>query len=203
MQVDAGSARPLDEVADLTRRGDPDRVREDDLGGVQLLAERGDDARIDAALEGAAEGDADAHGRGALGGVEDRLRLLERLVERHVAVPPVEGLRRGEVEVDPVERGLAQALVAPGVEDEARVFGAVAPLGPRHNLLGPAIRGTRSSRTKLTASMRGSPVAASRLTSSARSAGASVSGSFWRPSRGPTSQIVTTAGTICCARWPG
>ena len=77
------------------------------------------------------------HGRGALGGVEDRLRLLQRLVERHVAVPPVEGLRRGEVEVDPVERGLAQALVALEVEDEARVFGAVAPLDPRHNLLGP------------------------------------------------------------------
>src|SRR2546421_523865 len=36
-----------------------------------------------------------------------------------------------------------------------------------------------------------SAAAASRLTSSARTAGASVSGSFCRPSRGPTSQIVT------------
>jgi hypothetical protein len=55
----------------------------------------------------------------------------------------------------------------------------------------PAICGTRSSRTNETASTRGSPAAASRETSSARTAGASTSGSFWSPSRGPTSQIVT------------
>ncbi len=58
----------------------------------------------------------------------------------------------------------------------------------------PAICGTRSSRTKLTASIRGSPAAASRFTSSARTAGASVSGSFWRPSRGPTSHRVIRTG---------
>ena len=55
----------------------------------------------------------------------------------------------------------------------------------------PAICGTRSGLTKLTASIRGSPVAASRRTSSARTSGASVSGSFWSPSRGPTSHSVT------------
>ena len=54
----------------------------------------------------------------------------------------------------------------------------------------PAICGTRSSRTKLTASTRGRPAAARRLTSSARVAGSSASASFWRPSRGPTSQSV-------------
>src|SRR4051812_7560947 len=54
-----------------------------------------------------------------------------------------------------------------------------------------AICGTRSSRTKDTASIRGSPVAARRLTRSARTSGARTSGSFWRPSRGPTSQSVT------------
>src|SRR5918995_6133251 len=55
----------------------------------------------------------------------------------------------------------------------------------------PAICGTRSGLTKLTASIRGSPAAASRRTSSARVSCASVPGSFWSPSRGPTSQRVT------------
>ena len=55
----------------------------------------------------------------------------------------------------------------------------------------PAICGTRSPRTNETASTRGSRAATRRETSSARTTGASTSGSFWRPSRGPTSQIVT------------
>src|SRR6185312_15385741 len=42
--------------------------------------------------------------------------------------------------------------------------------------------------------MRGTPAAASRFTSSARTSGASVTGWFWSPSRGPTSQIVTLMG---------
>src|SRR5262249_34422034 len=46
-------------------------------------------------------------------------------------------------------------------------------------------------RTNETASTRGTPAAAIRLTSSARAAGSSTSCSFWSPSRGPTSHTVT------------
>ena len=55
-----------------------------------------------------------------------------------------------------------------------------------------AICGTRSSRTNDTASMRGTPAAARRVTSVARVAWGSASGSFCSPSRGPTSQINTS-----------
>src|SRR5919199_2432411 len=59
----------------------------------------------------------------------------------------------------------------------------------------PAIWGTRSGRTKLTASTRGKPAAESRSTRDARVPGAKISASFWSPSRGPTSQIVTRMPT--------
>src|SRR5262245_14065961 len=39
--------------------------------------------------------------------------------------------------------------------------------------------------------MRGTPAAASRSISAARTSGGSTAGSFWSPSRGPTSQTVT------------
>src|SRR4051812_5041070 len=64
----------------------------------------------------------------------------------------------------------------------------------------PAICGTRSSRTKLTASTRGSPARARRAQSCARVGGGSVSGSFCSPSRGPTSQTVNPSGTSCRLR---
>src|SRR5579859_4881629 len=54
----------------------------------------------------------------------------------------------------------------------------------------PAICGMRAGFTKLTASILGRPAAARRLTSSARISGSRTVGSFWRPSRGPTSQMV-------------
>ena len=57
----------------------------------------------------------------------------------------------------------------------------------------PAICGTRFGCTKLAASTRGSPAAARRLQSSARTVGPSVAGSFRRPSRGPTSYKTTVA----------
>src|SRR3954471_13628191 len=64
-----------------------------------------------------------------------------------------------------------------------------------------AICGTRAGLTKLTASTRGTPAAASRSQSSARTAGASVVASFWSPSRGPTSQIsMRTAHRAYCGR---
>ena len=58
----------------------------------------------------------------------------------------------------------------------------------------PAICGTSFGCTKLAASIRLSPVLASLVHSSARVAGSSVTLSFWRPSRGPTSQTLT--GTV-------
>ena len=61
----------------------------------------------------------------------------------------------------------------------------------------PAICATASSRTKLTASIRRRPVAARRLTSSARVSGGRTSRSFWSPSRGPTSQIVIKHALGC------
>src|SRR5439155_1182855 len=55
----------------------------------------------------------------------------------------------------------------------------------------PAMAGTASSPTNQTASTRGPRASASRFTSSARAAGSSTTGSFWRPSRGPTSHTIT------------
>ena len=52
----------------------------------------------------------------------------------------------------------------------------------------PAICGTSVGLTKLAASMRFNPAAASRSHRPARVDGSSVFASFWSPSRGPTSQ---------------
>ncbi len=76
--VGAEDRDALDEALDLRRRGDADRVREDDLVRVERFAEVGDGGGVDAALEGAAEGDADGRGRRQLGLGEDRLSLLGR-----------------------------------------------------------------------------------------------------------------------------
>src|SRR3712207_46370 len=62
--------------------------------------------------------------------------------------------------------------------------------------------GTRVGLTKLTASIRRTPAAASRRTSSVRVSGGSVPGSFWSPSRGPTSQTVTRTTTLGYAAVP-
>ena len=87
---------------------------------------------------------------------------------------------------------VAQAVVAPLVQHQAGVDDALGRArSPATTSSAPAICGTSAGLTKLTASIRGRPAAASRLTSSARTAGASVLASFWSPSRGPTSQIVT------------
>jgi hypothetical protein len=51
--------------------------------------------------------------------------------------------------------------------------------------------GITSARTKLVTSSRGTPVRASISTSRTLSAVAMISGSFWKPSRGPTSRIST------------
>ena len=122
--------------AHLTRRGDADRVGEDDLGAVEAPGELGHAARIDAPFERAAEGDADRDRRRHLGCGEDLVDARDRLVERGVAVVPVELLGRAERRVHPVQAGRGEALVAALVQHEAGVLGAVAPLDPGDHLLG-------------------------------------------------------------------
>ncbi len=70
--------------------------------------------------------------------------------------------------------------------------------------------GMTSARTNEVTSMRGTPVRASASMSRTLSSVARTSGSFWNPSRGPTSRIRTAPGssiaqapsaramTICC-----
>jgi len=167
VQVDAdrpAAGHPPDEVADLPRRGDADRVREDELRRVEPGAQLRHPSRVDPTLEGAAEGDADGRGHRQLRETEDRLGLRERLVEGHVPVPLVEGLRRGDRAVDPVERRLAQPLVAFQVEDEAGVLGSLAPVDPRHDLLRPrharhAVVADEADRLDSRQPGRGEPVA--------------------------------------------
>ena len=85
-----------------------------------------------------------------------------------------------------------EPLPAALVQHEPGVLGAVAPLDRRDDLLRArhlrhAVVADEAHRLDRAAS----PAAASRFTSSARTAGARVSGSFCRPSRGPTSQSVS------------
>ena len=131
--------RLLDQAADLPRRGDADRVREDDLLGSEpseVVDEAGDDGRVDPALEGAAESDADRDRRlrGPRG--DDPRSALLRLLERGVRVPLVEALRRAERHVQAVEPGRLEALEALLVQDETRVLDSVAALDPGHDVLG-------------------------------------------------------------------
>ena len=95
-----------DEVPHLTRDGDADRVRKDDLvppGFDERAREVEDAARVDGALEGAAKGGADRHRRTDAVGVcsgDDPLSRLQRLLDRGVRVALVEGLGGGERVVD-------------------------------------------------------------------------------------------------------
>ena len=85
---DAEDRAALDEPRDRTRRRDADRVGEDDLagsGGDEPLGEVGNDARVDLALEGAAEGDADRRGRGPVGAA--RIRSTRSVASASVAFP--------------------------------------------------------------------------------------------------------------------
>ena len=144
------------------------------------------------ALERAAE----AHEIVTVAGVSPaaaRIASVRATASASVALPfrSLKRLRRRERHVDAVEAGVArEPLPAALVENEPGELDSGAPLDRATTSSAPAICGTRSPRTKLTASIRGSPAAPSRSTSSARTAGASVSGSFWRPSRGPTSHTV-------------
>ena len=82
---DAENRDPLEQPADRPGRRDADRVGEDDLagaGGDEPVGQVGDDARIDVALERAAERDADRRGGGPVGGGEDPLDPRGRLLQR-------------------------------------------------------------------------------------------------------------------------
>src|SRR4051794_18131347 len=56
--------------------------------------------------------------------------------------------------------------------------------------------GMTSARTKLVASTRATPVRASRAMSRTFSSVGTISGSFWKPSRGPTSRMRTRSGVM-------
>src|SRR3954447_24511622 len=125
----------FDQALDPPGRGDPDRVGEDDLVRGQPVAEVGDTARIDTAFEGTAEGDADRDGRGQIGHAQDRLYLRQRLIQRHVAVSPVERLGRRERAVDASEPRSPEPLVALEVQDEPRVLRALTQVDRSGDLL--------------------------------------------------------------------
>ena len=130
--------KPLDEAANLGRRGHADRVRENDLrGGGEALGQRCHSARVDPSLERAAESRRDGHCHRSLRGLEDPLHPPRRLLERRIGVPLVERLGRSHGAVDPVEASLRQPLVALLVEDEPGVLDAVALLDSGHDLLRP------------------------------------------------------------------
>ena len=129
MAVEALRPRPLDERAHLRRRRHPDRVREHDLGpACERRGQLGDDARVDAALERAAEGNRDRHRRGHACGVDDRTRLCSGAGDRRVRVGAAEALGGGEGDVDAVEAGRREPFPAPLVQHEA---GVLRPLAPR------------------------------------------------------------------------
>ena len=138
MAVEAVRPRPLDERAHRRRRRDADRVGEHHLGTAgERRGELRDDPGIDATLERAAERARDRHRRrGVARGGEDRLDAGDRLGERRVPVPEVEGLGRREGDVDAVEPGGGEALPAPLVEDEPRQLDAIPPLDALDHLLG-------------------------------------------------------------------
>src|SRR5688572_25391612 len=133
--------RAADDVPDLPRHRDADRVGEDDLidGRREPLGEVDDAPGVDRALERAAEGDANRDG-GADAvrprALRDALRGGHRLLDGGVLVPPVEALGGGEGEVDLVQPGGGQPVVAALVEREAGVDDAVAALEALDDLFG-------------------------------------------------------------------
>ena len=151
-----------------------------------------DHARVDLALERAAERDAHRAGDGRAlgdGALDQRVRRLGRLVARAVDVRAREALRRHDGDVHAAHARRERAVEPARVEHEGGDVGLRRrrPSSARRTSSAPAICGTRSSRTKLTASMRRRPAPARRPHSSARVAGGSALPSFCSPSRGPTS----------------
>jgi hypothetical protein len=197
VEVGADGDSELDDAGydapDLTRHGDADRVGEQDLvrsGDGEQLRELDDATLVDGALEGTAERDADVQRRAdpvCSGALRDTTGRAERLLDRGVLVRPVEGLCGPEGEADLVEAGGREALVSALVEREPAYTTPSLRWSELTTSSAPAICGTRRGSTKLATSTARSPAATRRPTRSARISGGRTSGSFCRPSLGPTS----------------
>src|SRR5439155_26257263 len=109
---------PLANHAYLARGRDASRDVANGLVADEALRQLAHAGRVDPALERAAEGDADRHGRGLGRAGQDPLDPLGRFGERRVAVALVELLRRSERDVDAVELRGGEPLVALLVQDE-------------------------------------------------------------------------------------
>ena len=183
----------LRQRADLPRRGDADRVGEDELvRAAEALREREDAAGSTSPSNGqpnatlivtVAGRSAAARIRSTRAAASSTDAFAFRCENDSVAA---------SVDVEPVERRRLQPLVALLVQHEPGVLDALAALDRRDHLLGAghlrhAVVADEARRPR----SLGRPAPASRFTSSARTAGASTSGSFCSPSRGPTSQRIT------------
>ena len=193
-----------EELADLARVRHPGRVAEGDLLAAeagQLPGDLEDAVGRHLALVGTAEAGRDhalAADAGLARGADRPLQVRERLGDRAVDVLAVVGLRGREEEVGLLEAVavLERVLQPLAVRDQHRVGDAVARLDPR-----PAPRrrrraagSRRAGRTRST-SIRFSPASASIPISRTLSSVGITSGSFWNPSRGPTSRIRTVSGS--------
>ena len=208
-------ARGGEELADLARVRHPGGVAEGDLlaaGGGEPLGDLEHALDRDLALVGTAEAGRDhALAAQALGprALDHPLEPGERLGDRAVDVLAVVGLRGGEEEVDLVEAvALRERALEPAlVRDQDRVGDPVEALVARRApRSASASCGITSARTNEVTSIRRSPAAPSIPISRTFSAVGITSGSFWNPSRGPTSRIRTLRGSsltpqrLCGAR---
>jgi hypothetical protein len=133
---------PLEQGLCLCRRGNADRVGENELvrvGRRQPLGDLDHPVGCDRPFERTAEGDRDRQagadpvlsrtGHDLLGG-------RDAVFHRRARVPLREAFGRREREADLVQGSLAQAVVPALVQRQAGVGDAVAAVEPGHNLLG-------------------------------------------------------------------
>ena len=200
---------------------DADRVADRHLVDAeidQLPRELPHPPRIDGAVERAPERRgqvaADAHPGGARLGADLRERR-QRLRDRAVGVALAEPLGGRREDRDLAHAGRHRLAQAGEVRDQGGVARARGPCRAPASAGASAAKtsrasascGTRSGRTNDVTSTTGRPAAASRSTKATLSAVAIRAASFCRPSRGPTSTIVTrfvmtsTSGSV--ARWTG
>ena len=138
---DAEGPDAAHEVAHLPRHADADGVRHDDLvrsDARHSAGELGHAAGVDRALERAAEGRTDRHGRPypvGLRALDDPLRGGHSLLDGGACVAAVELLGGREGEVHLVEPALPEPVVAALVECEAGIDHRVAPVERRNHLL--------------------------------------------------------------------
>ena len=130
-------------LAYLPRHADADRVREHHLVGLgcgEAPRQLEHPSRVDGALERAAEGGPDRHGRPdpiLVRTRHDALRGLRRVLDGRVLVSLVERLRRGEGHVRLVQARLHEPVVAALVEDETGIDDPGASLDRRDDLFRP------------------------------------------------------------------